>query len=68
MRRVVAISVHEPSQCPGRLTQSGPAFEVGLAQADGTVTTVLVDPCNGAVTAVRGRDGDDQDKEGDDDN
>jgi hypothetical protein len=38
--------------------QFGPAFEVELAQADGLVTTVLVDPIDAAVTAAPGRDGD----------
>jgi len=43
---------------------------VGLAQAHGTVTMVLVDPSNAAITAAPGRDGDgdDQDKEGGGDN
>lgn len=50
-------------------TRSGPAFEVELAKADGTIATVLVDPASGAVTAAPARQGDgDGDGEENDDN
>ncbi len=44
------------------------AFEVELAQADGSVTTVMVDPGTGAVTAAKNGTGDDATEGEDDDN
>ncbi|MFO1208588.1 MAG: PepSY domain-containing protein [Amaricoccus sp.] len=47
-------------------TKSGAAFEVELAKADGTVTTVLVDPGTGAVTPASAPIGDSDGEEHDD--
>jgi uncharacterized membrane protein YkoI len=55
-----ALSAGWEAVSPGAWT-----FEVELAATDGTVTTVLVDPTDGAVTAMSARH--DQDAEDDDD-